>query len=115
MAGTRNYDFLVGIPGHLESTHFSIQLTVMLADKTTSHRRFRRWEIVLLAPVQRGLLHTFLHHHNRHRLQDPHHRLGREEGQAADMGYGGPGTVQDDHNSILSWCDGYITGLRCHR
>lgn len=84
------------------------------ADKTPPNRRLRRRKILLSAPLQRRLLHALLHHHHRHRLQDPDHRTGREEGQVADMGYGRAGKVQDDYYGLLSRRDGDIARLRRH-
>lgn len=40
---------------------------------------WRLWcgQVMLSAPIQRRLLHPILHHHHRHRFQDPDHRVGR--------------------------------------
>lgn len=56
---------------------------------------------MLSSQIQRRLLHTFLHHNYRHRFQDPDDRIGREEGQATDMGHSGAGKIQDHHDGIL--------------
>ena len=80
MAGTRNYDFLVrfSVPptcDRFESRLARALLTdiFLFTDKAAPDRRLGRREIMLSASVQRGLLHTLLHHNDRHRLQDPDH------------------------------------------
>jgi hypothetical protein len=55
------------------STAYTDALTPPRADQTTPHRRLGRRQVVLLAALQRRLVHALVHHHHRHRLQDPHH------------------------------------------
>lgn len=104
MAGTRNYDFLVGSPlkcHHVNVIYLTDPLPPSTPDQAPPDRRLRRRKVVLSPPLQRRFLHPFIHHNDRHRLQDPDHRAGREEGQAADMGYSRPGALSDHHDSIL--------------
>jgi hypothetical protein len=66
MAGTRNYDFLVRCPfttpqGSARDECLRSEMT----DQTATHRRFRRWQIMLPTTIQRRLLHTLIHHHDR--------------------------------------------------
>jgi hypothetical protein len=69
---------------------------------------------VLLAPLQRRLVHAVVHHDHRHRLQDPHNRARRQARQAADMGHGGPGALPHHHHSVLPRRHGHPASLRCH-
>lgn len=111
MAGTRNYDFLVRslrlylsiLPPSIHNVLFTIpsHALTLYADQTPPYRRLRRRQILLSLTLQRRQLHALLHHNDRHRLQDPHHRPRRQTGQITDMGYGGTGTIPDNHNSLL--------------
>ncbi len=69
---------------------------------------------MLPPPIQRRLVHSFLHHNHWHRFQDPDDRAGWEASQAADLGYGGSGEIQDYHDGVLQRRYGHITRLRCH-
>lgn len=96
---------------------FPVKLTLQTleTDQAAANWRLGRRQVVLPAPLQRGLLHALLHHHHRHRLQDPHHRARRQARQAADLGHGGPGALPHHHHCLLPWCHGHFVGLRRYR
>ena len=54
----------------------------------------RRRQVLPAAAVQRRLVHAVVHHDDRHRLQDPDHRAGRQAHQVADC------TL----NCVVVWC-----------
>jgi hypothetical protein len=131
MAGSRNYDFLVSwpyprcCPAHQHSHGcwtlnappppiHRPTLTLPRVDQTTPHRRLGRRQIVLSAALQRRLVHALVHHHHRHRLQDPHHRARRQAREAADMGYRRSRALPDHHHSLLQRCHGYPASIRRH-
>ena len=49
------------------------RLTLPPTDQTAPHRRLGCRQVMLSTTIQRGLLHTLVHHDHRDRLQDPHH------------------------------------------
>lgn len=65
MAGTRNYDFLVGRP-YTRSFAFVPVDANFPTDKAPPHWRFWGWKIMLFAPIQRGFFYTVIHHDHRH-------------------------------------------------
>ena len=65
-------------------------------------RRLWRGQVVPAAPVRRRHVHRVLHLHHRRRLQDPHHRAGRQDHQTADLGHRRTGEVQDHHLQVSS-------------
>lgn len=88
---------------------------IPLTDQAAAHRRLRRGQVLLPAALQRGLVHALLHHHHRHRLQDPDDRARWQAGQAADLGHGRPGALPHHHHRLLPRRHGHPAGLRRHR
>lgn len=66
MAGTRNYDFLVRRSLSLYATRGCTHNTDPAStDQTAPHRRLRCRQVMLSTTIQRGLLHTLVHHDHR--------------------------------------------------
>jgi len=74
-----HYDFLI----KASLNHISwIHLPVLTPSSTApAHRGLRRRQVVSVTEVLRRCLDPFIYHHNRYRLQDPHHRTRRKTNQ----------------------------------
>lgn len=81
-------------------------------DQASSDRRLGCWQVMLSVAIQRGQLHPVIHHHHRHRLQDPHHRARQQARQAANLGHGWPGTLPHHYHRLLPRRHGHSARLR---